>query len=311
MLGKYGFIKRHYRGLFNRYQRGLPVVKYIFEDARALGSVAWHFVRGGFRLKTIVVFPHFPSRRSSIYRIAGALGCYVTNRRSFGAARALVYWEYLTFREEAAAARTRAEQLGCRIINAESLDISKRFVDEHFAAVFGYSTFVDPMTHTGPCVEKGDVNALHDGRVIDAPVAAPDPSKVYQIVIDNQHDARLVMDLRVPVFLGEIPFVFVKYRPLGERFKNTTVRTTLAETAEVFSSDERAKLAEFCALVKLEFGELDVLRDRRSGRIYVVDVNNTPQSPPANCSKADHARAVRALAAAFERAFLQRDSVSV
>jgi len=306
VLGKHGFIKRHYRGLFNRYQRGLPVVKYILEDARALGSVAWLFVRGGFRLTTIVVFPHFPSKRSSIYRIAGALGCHVTNRRSLGAARALVYWEYLTFREEADAARARAERLGCRIINAESLDISKRFVDEHFAAVFGYSTFVDPATHAGPCVEKGDVNALHDGRVIEAPVARPDPSKVYQLVIDNQHDARLVKDLRVPVFLGEIPFVFVKYREIGERFKNTTVRTKLAETAEVFSSEERAKLAAFCARVKLEFGELDVLRDRRSGRIYVVDVNNTPQSPPANCSRADHARAVRALAAAFERAFLAR-----
>ena len=97
---------------------------------------------------------------------------------------------------------------------------------------------------------------------------------------------------------------FVKYRQIGERFKNTTVRTTLAKPAEVFSSDECAKLAAFCARVKLEFGELDVLRDRRSGRIYVVDVNNTPQSPPAHCSREDHARAVRALAAAFDRAFL-------
>jgi hypothetical protein len=31
----------------------------------------------------------------------------------------------------------------------------------------------------------------------------------------------------------------------------------------------------------LDYGELDAVRDAASGRLYVLDVNNTPFGPPA------------------------------
>lgn len=49
--------------------------------------------------------------------------------------------------------------------------------------------------------------------------------------------------------------------------------------ADIFSAAELAQLLDFGARIGLEYGELDVLRDRDSGRIYVVDVNRTPYGP--------------------------------
>ena len=56
--------------------------------------------------------------------------------------------------------------------------------------------------------------------------------------------------------------------------------------------------------MRLEYGELDILRDLDNKKIYIVDVNNTPFGPPANISAAQGKEAIRILAEAFEEAFL-------
>ena len=56
--------------------------------------------------------------------------------------------------------------------------------------------------------------------------------------------------------------------------------------------------------MKLDWGGLDVLRDRKSGALYVVDVNKTDMGPPIALPMKDKMRAVRTLAAAL-RAFLE------
>jgi len=43
----------------------------------------------------------------------------------------------------------------------------------------------------------------------------------------------------------------------------------------------------------LDYGELDVLRNKNDGKIYIVDVNNTPQGPPANTEKEQGIEAIR------------------
>jgi hypothetical protein len=54
----------------------------------------------------------------------------------------------------------------------------------------------------------------------------------------------------------------------------------------------------------LDYGELDLLRDRGDGRIYVVDVNSTPWGPPNHISEDQSRIAVARMASAFRQAFL-------
>ena len=188
-------------------------------------------------------------------------------------------------------------------LNARADDESKRKVEREFARAFGYGLAVDPTVHVGPCVAKSDrLNGAHDGRVVECPIAEADPALTYQRLLDNRADADTVLDLRVPVVGGEIPFVYRKYRPLRDRFSNANTAVVIAEPADVFSEAERAKLVALARAMGLELGgELDVLRDARDGRIYVVDANWTSWGPPRPMRTSDAVRAVRTYAEALAR----------
>lgn len=295
--------KKIYRGFLNRYQWSKPYFKYIVEDIR---SAAWYltlWIKGRGTVKTILVYPHFPSKRASIYRIAKELGFYVTNRIASRPDLA-VYWEYQTFRNEFEH-MDRLNEHGVNVLNLKSRDISKKFVDEEFEKVFGYSTFVDPTSYSGVCVEKGDLNALHDGRIIECPISDPKKEKVYQILIDNSCEGDLVQDIRIPIFSGTIPFVYIKYRNVNERFKNTTTKTEVMNAEDVLSSSEIESTLEFCKRIGLDFGELDAMRDKSSGLLYIVDVNNTPQSPPEGSSSEVRQHAINLMGQTFKAVFCE------
>jgi hypothetical protein len=90
--------------------------------------------------------------------------------------------------------------------------------------------------------------------------------------------------------------VYVKRRSLGARFTNTNTAVSVVPPEDVFCEPERARLLTFCRAMRLDLVELDVLRDRGDGRIYVVDANRPAWGPPRPMRTAD---AVRAYAAAF------------
>jgi len=78
-----------------------------------------------------------------------------------------------------------------------------------------------------------------------------------------------------------------------------------AGTAEVlaelgYTPEEIEKLGAFARAMGLDWGGLDVLRDRRTGRLYVVDVNKTDM-PPIALPWADKLRATSRLAAALRQ----------
>jgi glutathione synthase/RimK-type ligase-like ATP-grasp enzyme len=77
------------------------------------------------------------------------------------------------------------------------------------------------------------------------------------------------------------------------------VRLTTPEA--VFSPEEIAKLSAFAKAMALDWGGLDILRDRADGRLYVVDVNKTDMGPPLVLSWMDKVRSVRLLAKALGR----------
>ena len=65
--------------------------------------------------------------------------------------------------------------------------------------------------------------------------------------------------------------------------------------------DELNKIHRFCAKIGMDYGEVDVLRDRDDGRIYIVDANNTPSGPPSPISDSDGNIAVREAISSIRR----------
>ena len=292
-----------FRGYFNKYQKNMPIFEVIMKDANYLLLRVYHYFKNGFKDKSILVYPHYPSRGSTLYKISKRLGYNITNKPKSNIKFA-VYWEYLTYRQE----YQMLEELSAnkQVINLYSRDIGKLHIDKIHKDIFGYSTVVDPLNYTGKIVKKSDINAKHDGTILQAPINSIDESCIYQILIDNTVSEKLVMDIRVPVVGAVLEFVYIKYRDISERFKNTTIKTEIAAVDSVFDIDEIRLLNAYCKELRLDFGELDVLRNNDDKKIYVVDINNTPQGPPANISKEDAEFAMNEISYAFEKFVLEK-----
>ncbi len=191
-----------------------------------------------------------------------------------------------------------------RLVNFGCNDVSKSRVAAAFEKAFGYSLAVDPATHVGEAVEKSEENGAHDGRVVTCPTSAR-AGCVYQRVVDNRIAGRseLVEDIRTPTVGGRPPVVFLKRRRVAERFANANVEVVAARPEDVYSQAELSSIAEFTRLLGLDWGGLDVLRDAKEGRLYIVDANKTDMGPPIALPLAEKIDATRVLARAF-RAFV-------
>ena len=183
-------------------------------------------------------------------------------------------------------------------INKHCCSIEKSHVAKVFEQCFGYSLAVDPMQWNGKMVEKSETNGVHDGRVIEGPCPAV-PGKVYQRLIDNTIGGDLVEDIRCPSIGGKIPLIIYKRRPRDDRFANSNTAVEVAETRDVLSPGELEQLTRFTTAMKLDWGSMDVLRDRDDGRLYVVDVNKTDMGPPVCMDLDDKIRVTKRLAVAF------------
>ncbi len=270
------------RGFFNRYHKKMPFFERLIKDISHAFLAFRNYVANGFKRKLLLAHPHYPSRGSTLYKASRTINYTLTNkpRKSHQLA---VFWEYATFRQEFQVLEEIKNQ--CTVLNLYSRDISKVKVDQVHLEVFGYNTFVDPLSYSGKIVQKNDVNAIHDGQILQGPLAKVEEGFIYQILINNKFKEDLVLDIRVPVVGKALDFVYLKYRDINERFKNTTVNTEVKSLSDILSAEEIKQINTFCKRMSLEYGELDVLRNRDDGKIYIVDVNNTPQGPPANTDK--------------------------
>ena len=95
--------------------------------------------------------------------------------------------------------------------------------------------------------------------------------------------------------------VWIKVKtPLG-RFSIDNRRASLAEPAVVYTAREIELIRRFSARMGLDWGGLDVLRDRTDGRIYIVDVNKTDLGPVVALSWRDKLVSMHRLARALRR----------
>ena len=164
-----------------------------------------------------------------------------------------------------------------RAINHKITDISKTHVAHIFQQVFGYGVSVDPLVYQGRAVAKSDKNGTHDGQIINCPVGSiqVDSRTAYQKLIDTVYDGRRSEDLRVIYVIGQLSLLWHKYKDKNERFGTHYLQVDVKNPAEEFSLNEQEKIIEFCQAMGLDFGAIDVLRDKQDGKIYIVDVNKT------------------------------------
>ena len=296
------FLKKYRRGVLNRYYKEMPLFERFTKDLSEGAADLRAYLKQGFKRKAILAYPHFPSRGSTLYKIARALDMGITNHpgRKF---QYVVYWEYLTFREEFAL----VEKLRAKypVINLHNRDISKERVDRIHQQIFGYNTKIDPLQYQGRAVRKSDINAIHNYAVVNCPIYKTEPGDFYQILINNEvENGTKVEDIRVPIIGGTLDFVYLKHRDIKVRFKNP-IYCKPTPIQELLSAAEIKQIEAMASAMHLEFGEMDVLRNRDDGQIYVIDVNNTPQGPPGGISKEDARWAVNRMAEFFQNRLLQ------
>jgi len=251
--------------------------------------------------RSLVVFGDYPHFKHSLM---GALEgrCFrstpaETWRRDSKSETAFIRWAPWSLYQIPQAARALFPA-GAHVINDTHFDCAKDNVHRHMQAVFGYSSAVNSETSVNRGVIKSKTNATHDGVIIDFPCRTPG-NCVAEILIDNITDDGLACDIRLPMILGEIPLAYLKYRPKNTRFSNTNSHAKLISPLDALSAEELAMCITFARSIGLDYGELDVLRDRTDGRIYIVDANNTPYGPPNHLPGPEHYEAL----SIFERAF--------
>jgi hypothetical protein len=196
---------------------------------------------------------------------------------------------------------------GRSVLNAGVADISKTSVAKRFGDVAGYELLIDPALHKGRAVEKSELNGKHDGRLVECPTAAL-PGKSYQRFIDSS-DGETAFDYRTTIINRRPQFVLVKTKPATDRFSIHNVTVIFRELAEVFSAGEIDLLRRFAEAMQIDWGAFDVLRDRESGLIYVVDVNKTDTGPAVDLSLRCREKLKRAISAAFRQMIVEHAAV--
>jgi hypothetical protein len=212
---------------------------------------------------------------------------------------------WMHFADETVAALCHAPADGRPAWNFGASDLSKSAVADAFEQAFGYPLRLDPRAPKdapgGLAVEKSETNGVHDGRIVALP-CTPRAGRVYQRLVNNVAPDGMMEDLRTPT-LGGVPMaVFIKRRTRDRRFSNDNADCLLRPPDAVYSPDEQAAIARFCAILHLDWGGLDILRDADDGRLYIVDANRTDMGPPIALPLALKLDATRRLARALRAA---------
>lgn len=244
------------------------------------------------RIKSIHFYPEKPKIFDVIYKVSIWNGYIISD--SSENADIKLHWEDVTFPK---VITDRS------FINSRCKTISKIDIEKSFEKIFGYKLLINPSTFKGKCVKKNNLNAKHDGIIIECPIAKPEQGFVYQYLINNTIDHHKVEDIRVPFIKGEIPFVYLKYRPITTRFSNDNIFTKIKKVSNVLSTDEIANIIRVCNDMKLEYCEIDTIRDYPTGKLYIVDINHCPSGPPNHLSFFSTLSAIKIISKTFDKKF--------
>ncbi len=221
---------------------------------------------------TIAFYPQTPGPWYNIWQVVRLAGLKVQS--DISTADYAFVFEDKTYSEYD---KNFAKDTGVIQLNHRVDDISKEHVADIFEDVFGYALRIDPTTYKGLAIRKSNDNGTHDGVVVEFPIEASDVSEsdCYQRLVDSTFNEGMSEDLRVAYVLGEIALVYHKYKPLDDRFGTYYLSVEIKAPEDVFTKEEIELIVTFCGKMGLDFGAVDVMRDKHDGKIYIVDVNKT------------------------------------
>ncbi|OKH19221.1 hypothetical protein [[Limnothrix rosea] IAM M-220] len=246
---------------------------------------------------TILFYPEMPEPESTAYQLCTYLGYRLTNNPTQAFDVAFKYFDATFF---SADLLDVFDDIHDDVINGHSLDISKNRVGEVFQSVFGYDININPVSDRGLGFQKSDINRWRDGEMVQLPLAADvvDQDVVYQKFVDTETDGEYV-DISVPIYDGVIPCVVLQARSHVKLTDAAKTVLTVKETVSIFSEAEIQQLTRCAQGLRLDYGEFDVLRDRHDGKIYIVDVNNTPCEFPQGLTAMERELLLEKLSNAF------------
>lgn len=253
----------------------------------------------------IACLPGRPHPRAMIWMIAAELGLEVGSDPA-GADAVLFWQEDPTSPFHEPSETLRAIALERPVVNIGATDISKTTVARAHRNAFGYPLLLDPLEHRGPAVEKPEGNGLRQAKIVECPTE-PVPGFTYQRLVDNRLDDDWTEDLRPVVIGGEVVCLIRKVRHIEARFGNPVggaTRPELHEPSEYLTEAEIQAVLDLAAGLGADYCEIDCVRDRGTGLLYVVDVNTTPAMFDRLASKTRE-RMIAIEARAFGEAFLQ------
>ncbi|AFY37115.1 hypothetical protein Lepto7376_0717 [[Leptolyngbya] sp. PCC 7376] len=223
---------------------------------------------------TILFYPEMPEPSSVAYKLCSHLGYRISNNPTQPFDVAFKYFDATFF---SADLMEILDDIKTEVINIKSLDISKQKISEVFEAVFGYPILINPLSEAGLAFKKSNINSLSDGEVIELPITEEnfDEYSIYQKFIDTQTEGQYV-DIHMPIYDGLMPLAIIDSRPQKQPSPTNYSSIEIQNVSSVFSEIEVEQLKLFAQKLSLDYGEFDILRDRHDGKIYVVDVNNTP-----------------------------------
>jgi len=240
--------------------------------------------------RTILFSPKYmhPWHNYSIAKVLVRLAIRPVFERGRDDPLAVVAWQYET--------RVRPEffdglvtRWGC-VINGGCVDVGKDNVERIHRRVFGYGLTVDPRNPPPRYVRKSIDQAAKDGLVLDAPTEAQ-PGFVYQRLVECEVHRGLYEDIRLCFVGGCLPLCMVRLRPEASRFGHMPdisdrgrrdfpfALAYVIPVSYVLEAGEVEAVERFAREIGLDYGEIDVLRDRVDGRLYAVDVNNMVNGP--------------------------------
>lgn len=181
-------------------------------------------------------------------------------------------------------------------VNPHPFNIKKDRLDDIHDEVFGYGLRVNPAKHRGTCLVRSTQNAIHMARFVQCPIEGHmidnrvsiskrgEPHRrIYVRLIDTRVDEKTIRDYRVVVMGGEIKLVYEKFIPSQYMFhvpREAEVKVQEhCNPEKIFSTTEIDNISLFVHRTKLDFSELDVLRNNSDGKIYIVDQNPMPAGP--------------------------------
>lgn len=164
------------------------------------------------------------------------------------------------------------------VVNIFCNNLDRKYIDEVFTKVFGYSSLAKPGEK---CIRKGNYQGGGHHAIF---TVCPEKSDkyIYQKFIDASIDDNTIRVIRPIIFGRKVRALIVKESDKSNYFEqNKNIKKEYFynnnEDWIFYSDHEIGQIERFVDILCLDYGELDVMRDKDS-RIYVVDVNNIPGS---------------------------------